>query len=170
MLRLLDRLSLGCALYSPKRGVFAADKAFADILGRDLEDIIGIGMRDVTHPDDIDANAWLLERALKTGGSFTLRKRYRLPCGEDRWVENRYAVFKMDDDDAIVSLQSRPAAPPQQPMQDREMARAIPDYARQMIGELAKLCAGAGLTATAELLAAADQIVEDDLQDREVAA
>jgi PAS domain-containing protein len=171
MLRLLDRLSLGCALYSPKTGVFAADHAFAEILGRRPEDILGIDLRDVTHPEDADANAWLLEGALKTGGSFALRKRYRLPCGEDRWVQNRYAVFKLGDEDAIVSLQSRPIDPPRvQPAPDPATLAGIPDYARQMIEELARLCASAGMTATAELLTMAHQVVQDELLDRASAA
>ena len=43
-------------------------------------------MSDLTYPDDLKANEWLLEQALVTHDPFILRKRYVTGAGELQWV------------------------------------------------------------------------------------
>jgi PAS domain-containing protein len=166
MLRLLDQFNMGCALYSPTRGCFAADQAFADILGRSIEDLMGLSMKDVTHPDDIAANKWLLEGALRTGASFAFKKRYRLPDQSDRWVQNRYTVFGSGDE-TILLLQCRPVAQPAEPPKlEADVLGDLPRYVRDMTDELARLAAASGMSVTAELLTVAARMAADEIRDR----
>jgi hypothetical protein len=166
MLRVLDQLSLGCALYSPGRGVFAVDQGFAEILERPVEGLMGLGMKDVTHPDDIGANEWLLEGALRTGVSFAFKKRYRLPDQRDRWVQNRYTIVQSGEE-TIVLLQSRPVAEPSEPPKlDAQAMGALPRYVHDMADELARIASSSGMTVTAELLTLAARVAADEIQDQ----
>lgn len=166
MLRVLDQLSLGCALYSPARGLFAVDQGFADILERSVDDLIGIGPRDVTHPDEVIANEWLLEGALRTGSSFAFRKRYRLPDRTDRWVQNRYTIIRSGEE-SIALLQSRRVIPPTGPQHlISDMTGSVPCYVQQMSAELARMAGASGMPVTAELLTMVARMAADEMTDR----
>src|SRR5471030_1700280 len=66
------------------------------MLDRGAEQLLGLGMEDLIHPDDLAENRALLARLLRTGAPFTLEKRYRKP--DLSWVWISSSVSRLDDE------------------------------------------------------------------------
>ncbi|HEY2272605.1 MAG TPA: PAS domain S-box protein [Jatrophihabitantaceae bacterium] len=66
--------------------------AFAAILGRRPDDLIGRPVKDVTHPEDAH-----LQPDLTQGSSAKLRKRFVRPSGHAVWVEVSYTIVRDAD-------------------------------------------------------------------------
>lgn len=138
VLAVLDTLEVGMAVCDETYRVVMADEPYARILGRPLAQVIGVGMADVTHPDDLACNAWMLAQAQKSGVGFTLRKRYIQPDGSQaRWVEQR--VVRLSGSPAATwAVASRPCAPPQPATIDAWRR----EYVADMISQLAEMANG----------------------------
>ncbi|RLM53101.1 PAS domain S-box protein, partial [Halobellus sp. Atlit-31R] len=61
---------------------------FCQMVGRTREDLLGLRMPDITHPDDLPANIPLLKQAIASGEPFEIEKRYVRPDGSIVWVSN----------------------------------------------------------------------------------
>lgn len=72
--------------------------AFAAILGRSPEDLVGMRVADVTHPEDVALQPDLNSRGARDR---TMRKRFVRPSGRAVWVDVRYAVVR--DADGVPS-------------------------------------------------------------------
>lgn len=59
-----------------------------EILGRTREELLGVTMQEVTHPDDRAKNVKLFQRLARTGEPFVIEKRYVRPDGSVVWVRN----------------------------------------------------------------------------------
>lgn len=66
---------------------------YCELLGRSREELAGLRMQDVTHPDDLPRNLPLFARAAETGESFVIEKRYLRPDGSVVWVSNSVAAI-----------------------------------------------------------------------------
>ena len=163
MFRSLDYLSPGCIVYRPGSGVIAADDQFCSILGLPLGQVFGMTMADITYPDDLKANEWLLNQALITRDPFTIRKRYVTGSGELQWVENRYTVLQLNDKSPLVSMMTRRVAELAQSSDasDRSAERYAA-YIVDMADGLARLATASCLHLTAELLVTAGKSVYDE--------
>jgi len=64
------------------------NERFCRIVGRPREDLLGMHIHDITHPDDLARNAPLFEQAVATGMPFEIEKRYVRPDGGIVWVNN----------------------------------------------------------------------------------
>jgi PAS domain S-box-containing protein len=64
---------------------------YCALVARSREELLGMRMQDITHPEDLPANLALLGRALETGEPFTIEKRYLRPDGSAVWVSNSVA-------------------------------------------------------------------------------
>ena len=143
--------------------MIAADDQFCSIVGRPRQQVFGLSMRDLTHPDDLKANEWLLEQALVTREPFVLRKRYVTAAGELQWVENRYTVLQRDDDTQLVSMLSRRV--PELAQSDdasEQSARRYAAYIVDLSEGLARLATSSCLHLTAQLLRLAGKSVYDE--------
>ncbi len=70
-----------------------ANQSLADMLGRPLASIIGVGIREITHPDDLRAAA--VQRArleLGIADTYLLEQRYLRSDGESVWARTRVSV------------------------------------------------------------------------------
>jgi PAS domain S-box-containing protein len=65
---------------------------YCALVARSREELLGLRMQDITHPEDLPANLALLGRALETGEPFTIEKRYLRPDGSAVWVSNSVAA------------------------------------------------------------------------------
>jgi PAS domain S-box-containing protein len=70
--------------------------ALCQMLAREPEQLLGLNMEDLIHPDDLADNRALLARLLDTGQPFTLEKRYRKP--DLSWVWISSSMSRLDDE------------------------------------------------------------------------
>ena len=82
---MIDQASAGIARVGLDGAVLSANARFAEIVGRDHDDVVGLGTEQISHPDDIEPTRRALQRALKEGGA-QLEKRYIRPDGSTVWV------------------------------------------------------------------------------------
>jgi PAS domain S-box-containing protein len=73
---ILDRVPAGIAQTRPDCTYAYVNKAFAEILGRSKEDIIGHMFTEFTHPEDVQSDESRFKDALEKRQSYTHRKRY----------------------------------------------------------------------------------------------
>ena len=85
----------GMALSSPKGGeLLDVNETLAEMLGSSREELIGKTIRDITHPDDWQANALQLGQALDgTVSSYKLDKRYLRADGQIVWARTSVSVM-----------------------------------------------------------------------------
>ena len=77
--------------------VVDANQSLADMLGRPLESLVGIGIREITHPDDLRAAATQRARLeLGIADTYLLDQRYLRSDGEFVWARTRVSVTEDD--------------------------------------------------------------------------
>ena len=83
-----DNAPIGVALISPEGGRLQVNQALCDMLGRSEEELLGGWAVDITHPNDLEANAEMWQR-LVTGeeDNVRLEKRYIHADGHTIWVD-----------------------------------------------------------------------------------
>ncbi len=125
------------ALCTARYGGGAACEGFSAIVERPTSALMGARMDDLTHPDDAQANGWLLDRALITRQPFVLQKRYVLKGGVSRWVESRYTVLFTAEDNSLVSMPCRAIDNPNAQIGDGLGAAPIAAYLQDMARQMA---------------------------------
>ncbi len=76
-----------CLVDRAQRFIFA-NPAFARIVGRPVEEIAGLTIRDLTAPADWPENSVSMQDVLTDGAPFVVEKRYARPDGSRVWVRN----------------------------------------------------------------------------------
>ncbi len=81
-----DRLPIGAAMVDADQRIMRANTEFCRMLGYSEEEITGVALKDITHPEDIPAELDNL-RMMQNGGtdSFTMEKRYIRKDGSVVW-------------------------------------------------------------------------------------
>ena len=70
------------------------NQRFCDIAGWSRDELMGMTMLDITHPDDRGRNLPLFERAVRDGTPYTHEKRYIRKDGGIVWVSNSVSVIR----------------------------------------------------------------------------
>jgi diguanylate cyclase (GGDEF)-like protein/PAS domain S-box-containing protein len=74
-----------------------ANQSLADMLGRSLSSLIGVGIREITHPDDLRAVATHRARLeLGIADTYLLDQRYLRSDGDFMWARTRVSVTEDD--------------------------------------------------------------------------
>jgi diguanylate cyclase (GGDEF)-like protein/PAS domain S-box-containing protein len=74
-----------------------ANQSLADMLGRSLSSLIGVGIREITHPDDLRAAATHRARLeLGIADTYLLDQRYLRSDGDFMWARTRVSVTEDD--------------------------------------------------------------------------
>ena len=68
-----------------------------DLLGYTRDELLGLRMQDVTHPDDLPRNLDLLEKAKGAGGTYDIEKRYVRKDRTPVWVHVSTSVLRNGD-------------------------------------------------------------------------
>ena len=77
--------------------IIDANQSLADMLGRSLASLIGAGIREITHPDDLRAAATQRARLeLGIADTYLLEQRYLRSDGEFVWARTRVSVTEDD--------------------------------------------------------------------------
>ena len=80
------------------RGNFTlVNDRFCEIAGRSRAQLLTLRMQDITHPDDLERNLPMFERAVADGTPYTHEKRYVRPDGSIVWVNNSVSVVRKED-------------------------------------------------------------------------
>jgi len=98
--RLVDAVPAMIWCVTPGGRPFYINQRLADIVGLELNDLIGLdGTRSLAdvHPDDRPAVGAALDHALKTGEAFAMTYRQRRVDGGYRWTEGRAEPLRGDD-------------------------------------------------------------------------
>jgi PAS domain S-box-containing protein len=69
------------------------NQRFAEMVGRTPEELSHLRVQDLTHPDDLEENLALFQRAVSGGQDFIIEKRYVRPDGSIVWVNNAVSVL-----------------------------------------------------------------------------
>lgn len=67
---------------------------FCEITGRTREELLGLRMQDITHPEDLPANIPKFEKAVRDGTPYVHEKRYVRPDGSIIWVSNSVSLLR----------------------------------------------------------------------------
>jgi PAS domain S-box-containing protein len=67
--------------------------ALCGMLGRSNEQLQGLSIDQIIHPDDLAEHRALFERVVRTGQAFTLEKRYGTPAGGYIWVASSMSLL-----------------------------------------------------------------------------
>ena len=89
---------IGMALTALDGTILRANTAFSTLVGRGVDELVGLRVADITHPDDLARDAGNLT-ALRSGSatSHRVRKRYRHAAGHDVPVEVHAALVAAAD-------------------------------------------------------------------------
>ncbi|WP_319424416.1 bifunctional diguanylate cyclase/phosphodiesterase [Pulveribacter suum] len=84
-----NQAAVGMAQIDSERGhVVRANRYFCDLLGYGAQDLPGLRMQDISHPDDLPRGMALLARLLSGEiGEYRIEKRYRRKDGSFVWVD-----------------------------------------------------------------------------------
>jgi two-component system, LuxR family, sensor kinase FixL len=88
---IFNQAMVGIALAIPGRGILMSNDKFATILGRSRAEVVGLTIRDITHPDDVAWNVPLFERCAAIGEPMLIEKRYARPDGTAVWCKTSVA-------------------------------------------------------------------------------
>jgi PAS domain S-box-containing protein len=72
----------------------SANERYCALVGRSKDELLGMRMQDITHPQDLPENLRLFGRLLETGTPFEIEKRYLRPDGEEAWVSNTVSLVR----------------------------------------------------------------------------
>ncbi len=74
------------------------NERYCRIVGRPAEELYGLRMQDITHPDDLSRNlALFLPLVRGDGQPFVIEKRYVRPDGSEVWVMNNVSLLRDRD-------------------------------------------------------------------------
>ncbi len=93
-LKLFDQTQVGIASTDLTGRFLYANKAYCQLVERSESDLLDLRMQDITHPEDLAANLPLFQKAVQAGEAFSIVKRYILPDGRHRWVNNHVHALK----------------------------------------------------------------------------
>lgn len=85
---MFDQTLVGVAQTDLTGRFVMVNQRYAEITGRPPEELLGLRMQDITHPDDLPSNAELFGRMVADGTGFVIEKRYVRPDGTAVWVRN----------------------------------------------------------------------------------
>jgi len=92
---IFGQASVGLSELSLDGRFMRVNDALCQMLGRSEEDLLGLHMDDLIHPEDMAENRARVARLLATGTPFTLEKRYYRPDGDWVWVSS--SMSRLDD-------------------------------------------------------------------------
>ena len=70
--------------------------ALCHMLGRSEQELLGLHMDDIIHPEELEENRALVKRLVASGQPFTLEKRYFKPDGSWVWISS--SMSRLDDE------------------------------------------------------------------------
>jgi two-component system cell cycle sensor histidine kinase/response regulator CckA len=86
---LFDSSGIGFCIVAPNRYFLDANQSFCERLGYSREELLGMTIVDITHPDDLPMTHQVFERGVAVDRTQVFDKRYRKKSGATLWVRLR---------------------------------------------------------------------------------
>jgi PAS domain S-box-containing protein len=99
---IVDQSFCGIAEADPTGRLLAVNDRFCCMLGYSRQELLGLRIEDITHPDDVPRGRALFEALVAGGTSFEIEKRYFHKHGSTVWVHNSVTAIR----DAQGSIRS----------------------------------------------------------------
>jgi len=88
-----DAAAIGMALLAADGRWLRVNRAFCDLVGRSESELLGLTLQDITHPEDLPADAQRFQRLIRGEvASHTVEKRYVLKDGTILWADVAFSV------------------------------------------------------------------------------
>src|SRR5215218_9535005 len=91
---IFDQAAAGIAEVDRTGRFVLVNQEFCDIVGYACDELLGLRMQDITHPDDLPRNLTLFDRGVAHGTSYVIEKRYLRKDGATVWVNNSVSVIR----------------------------------------------------------------------------
>ncbi|HEV2602021.1 MAG TPA: PAS domain S-box protein [Microvirga sp.] len=91
---IFDQSAAGLSEVDPTGRFTRVNDRYCEIVGRPREELLGLRMHELTHPDDLVGNVPMFERAASGGDAFEIVKRYVRPDGSLVWVHNSVTALR----------------------------------------------------------------------------
>jgi PAS domain S-box-containing protein len=90
-----EQAAVGIALVAPDGRFMRVNRRLCEILGRPAQDLVALRYHDVTHPDDLDADAARAEELARgERDAYAIEKRYLRPDGGEAWGHLTVAMVR----------------------------------------------------------------------------
>jgi two-component system cell cycle sensor histidine kinase/response regulator CckA len=90
--RLFNSSGIGFVIVAPNRFLLDANRTFCEKMGYSREELLGMTIADLTHPDDLAFTQKIFQRGVAAGSTQVFDKRYLTKAGETLWVRLRSAA------------------------------------------------------------------------------
>jgi len=88
---------IGMALVGMDGQWLQVNPALCELVGRPVQELLGLAFQDITHPDDLDEDLGLVDRLVRGDiRSYEIEKRYLRPDGEVVWVLLSVSLVRSD--------------------------------------------------------------------------
>lgn len=94
---IFSRAAVGLSELTADGRFLEANAELGRIVGRSRDELLGLSIADVTHPEDLAHSVATVQEALRTGTAKTLDKRYTRPDGS--WVWAQSTVSRVEGED-----------------------------------------------------------------------
>ncbi|HKQ72714.1 MAG TPA: PAS domain S-box protein [Blastocatellia bacterium] len=91
---IVSQATAGIVETDPTGQFIFANQRYCEITGYSESELRRLRMRDITHPDDLKANAAQLQRLAEGGPDFVLEKRYIRKDGGEVWVNDSVSAVR----------------------------------------------------------------------------
>jgi PAS domain S-box-containing protein len=91
---IFDQAIAGIAQTDSEGRFLLVNERYCEIVGRSADELMGLRMQDITHPDDIHQNEALFESLMAGGENFVIEKRYVRPGGTHVWVRKQFSAVR----------------------------------------------------------------------------
>jgi PAS domain S-box-containing protein len=89
---ILSQVAVGIVQMDLDGRLLSVNQRFCEIVGRAREEIVGLRVHDLTHPDDLAATSAIFARVAAGERDFVLENRYPRPDGGHVWVNSTLSV------------------------------------------------------------------------------
>lgn len=100
---LIEQSAAGIAQIDLRGHLLFANQRYCEIIGYSKEEVLGLRVHDLTHPDDRPHTTHMVSEAAVTGQEYGLEKRYIRKDGSTVWVNISASVLK-DEADHLHSI------------------------------------------------------------------
>lgn len=104
---LFEQTAAGIAERDLQGRLVRVNERLCKILGRSSEDVLGVDIHDLTHPDDLARSEAAFKKLLRDGQPFDIEKRYLKPDGTSVWVNSTVSLIKKAENpttDSVLSV------------------------------------------------------------------
>ncbi|MGQ0559796.1 MAG: PAS domain S-box protein, partial [Sphingosinicella sp.] len=95
---LIDQSAAGIAETDLDGRFLRVNDRYCEMVGRSREELLGLRMQEITHPDHLPGNLEQFRALVESGRPFEIEKRYLIPDGSEIWVSNTVSPVRTADE------------------------------------------------------------------------